>query len=293
MQPLEPHYHKLTFELLGVTPAPSKAALRKMTAWEICWNMKLPAAVREWYAFEEAWQHLNNEDRTVEEWYVYPLQDFLRRIVKAPLPTASDDDLILPVFSHSTGHGFWARLGPSEDPLVGWGEEVSYAEEVTYAEEPYSVCLFKWCWTKLTYWVDPYDHPEKSANTNFYLEAEGSCCGPVDLDYLKEHFREGVHTIVKDTYRKGRSPRTGEPITVIVPSLLRFFMPGARVQVDCEGDPHVAEVKATWRISADTADGLVNPTNPLWRWRDLAAKLSSPTRAGKAVLRRLRRARGG
>jgi hypothetical protein len=274
-------YHRKTFALLNEEPALSVSNLRKIERWEDRHGMRLPGAVREWYSLEGCEERLRVED--AEDFSPLGLQKALNRLGKAYQAGAGTNRLELG--SWEPGAVSYARFDGTQDPVVdlGWDE----GGEV----ERFSAFAFCRAWSRRTHSNELGD-TEIWGNSEFpLLQADEPTFSRADMAYLAERFSEGVHTLVAGRWREGRNPRTGQRLRLFAPvSVVRFFSRAVRVGVVCRGNPSRRRTEAHWDVSADSEKELVDAVaQHLWRQGSLAHTLTSPTKAGKAALRKLRR----
>jgi hypothetical protein len=184
------------------------------------------------------------------------------------------------------------RLNKTNDPPVTmswWGEAayVTGGKMGSRAGEPFSTFMFGYCWTRLI-GLAPYDDPTALPDDAFFLYAQQCEVGPIEVDYLIDHFRAGPHRLVKFQAHRAINPFTEEEMSVFDPSMLLFFNQAVRIEIQCQGNPTEAEVKAEWRIHADSSEGLFEAATRLSAF-GLSKLFRSSTKNGAAVLRKLRR----
>jgi uncharacterized protein (TIGR02996 family) len=289
-------YHRLTFALLGETPKLSKSNLKRIERWERRHGMTLPASLREWYALDGAEQRLGFDDKP--PFAPHPLQRSLtladpRRRRQLPgAPTYFSLGLW-----ENTEWGASAVLDGRPNPLVALGGDIDFGMDFT---RHFAAFAFLCGWYRLARqrmcFEDAYLYgwgfPRDDVDPDFaLLRADVVAFGARDGSYLAARFTEGLHHLAKGRWLDSRHPQTGDHLRLFRPaSVLRFFSPGVRVNVVCLGNPSRRAKPSYWEISADSEEQLFDAVAlHLWGHRTLAQTLTSPTRAGKAVLAKLRR----
>jgi hypothetical protein len=272
-------YHRKAFSLLNEEPVLSKAYARMIKKWERRRGIRLPTSLREWYSLEGAEERLRVDS---ESFFPLSLQSALkgmRKVASTP-PTMS-----FPFGSWDPGADCYARCDGSEDPLVDDSYESS--------GHTFSAFVFRRLWSRLTHsnefgWeyypdVDGAEFPR--------LRAKEPAFGKREIAYLAKHFSEAFHRTVDAQWRVGINPATGEPMRIQAPpSVLRFFSPSVRIEIQCRGNPLKRRLEADWDISANSTEDLVEAVaQHLWGHGTLSETLNGVTKAGKAALTALRR----
>jgi uncharacterized protein (TIGR02996 family) len=287
-------YHRQTFALLGEQPKYSGKNIRMMERWESNHGVTLPLALREWYSFEGAERRLAADIIGYDPLSLQRALKFatfrLRRQQQLGTPSA----FLVGRVPGGDG-GDTVLLEGGQDPPME--DDGGYLRDIFGAPERFSAFVFRHVWCRLIrsepywgmsgrWWEDWECAPERATPDFPLLQVVGVNFGPRDTSFLAERFTEGVHVLAKGRWRRGRHPQTGEGIRFYHPtSELRFFSPGVRLQVVCQGDPSSRAKPAYWEISADSVPQLVEAVaQHLWKYRDLSRAWTSPTTAGQKVL---------
>jgi hypothetical protein len=272
-QPVRLQYHQLTFDLLGEKPAVSEDALEKIRAWERRRGLQLPASVVEWYSLELP-PLLAADD--VDTWVASSLEELL-------------EDLKRQFKGRHQGKAkrvylgwMWGgeidvevRLTDAADPVVGTGASES---DLPLEEGPFSTFVFHQAWRRF--------FAADSVTRGFRVGASEPRFGPMELDYLIDHFTEGPRKVSFQGRSEMRNPFTGEMMKVY-PYEFHFFSRTARVWVSCRGDAARQEVETSWEIQADSRKALREVLRQVWPVGTLSQTLTGRTRGGRAVLKQL------
>jgi hypothetical protein len=287
-------YHQATFSLLNEQPVTATVNRGKIERWEHTNGTRLPASVREWYSLKGSEDRLHSG--RVENFGPLRLQKALNGLSKARQGGRASLANRLEIGYWDSGAVSYVRLDGSADPPVdgGWDDRVF--------SETFSAFAFVRAWSRKTsseefrhaYMWEDWVWYAQEADPNFpLLQADEPGFGRTEMAYLATRFTGGWHRLVRGRWREGIHPLTEEQLWFYVPvSVVRFFGPTARVQIVCQGDPSRRRTEAHWDISADSEAALVDVVSQhLWEYGTLAQSLRSPTQAGKAALRKLRRRR--
>jgi hypothetical protein len=285
------NFHKQTFALLNEQPVISTTNLRKIEKWERQHGMKLPSSVREWYTIEGAEERLRVDHP--EHFCPITLQKSLNRLSRQLEKEPRESTRRFEIGFWDSGAVNYARLSGGEDPDVDFGAD---GESEMGAFSNFVFCN---AWSRVTK-SDDFSHAYIWGSWVFYgqevganfplVQADEPLFSRRDMLYLAKHFSEGFHRIITGRWRKGINPQTKEALKTFAPvSVLRVFNSAVRLQILCQGNPTRRTTKAHWDISGKSEKDLLDAvTDSLWGYQTLAQTLASPTKAGRAVLSKLR-----
>jgi hypothetical protein len=232
-------YHDWLFRLLGHEPRVSADAVRTIKRWEAESRIKLPAALREWYALEgieDALAVILPEHRIV------PLPRLLETFASSIARQDRRRPRVL-LFGKRPGTTGWPIYlypdGTDDPPFI-----LAIYEEAL----PFSEGLADVAWSALT-----TDRPNLVAGAITDLDPPAEF-GPAQFDFLGEAFPQ---------MRRGSAD----------PPTFRFSRPGAWVEVEPEGDPSHAPWPAVYSLWADTEEQLLGLYESLWPCHGVPVRL--------------------
>jgi hypothetical protein len=269
--PLKLEYHQATLDFVGRTPAFSRAAVKRIDAAEKKTGLRLPPAVREWYSLTGCDTIILIPPYPVE---LAPLRDLLKNLDVAQDSTMSfsPNDLALPLQIgdvEGTGFRFWVSLDGSDDPRV-----IEADRGQIIAAEHFSEFLFGLAWER---------DPDLLYNA---LVAQKHRFGPPPLDFMKEHYNEGL-----PHYSRSEGNVTydwGGEIPGYTYRNYPFYNSDGVVTMRCSGDPTAREVPALWSFRAESAEALVWLVAPVWGFGGLNKALRATSEMGKSALKKLK-----
>jgi hypothetical protein len=285
-RPVKLKYHQATFLLLDEKPIISERAVKEIDRWEKRTGLKLPAAVKEWYSLEEAEQRFRHK---VSKFEPKPLGAMLKQWKRSRIE-------MLEIGWLKKECNYYTTVERSANP-----QAMSFYLDMEAKEGTFSAFVFRLIWDGLNH-ADPLtDHHEGD------LVAGRDVCGPMEFDFLQEHFFLGLHEVfevfrVTNPFQRRRWGKAyvrkedGKPSSKETSFPDRhdhyFFLPGKRILVRCTGDPTTGEMPALWTIGADTPEQLRDVTQRIWLCGHLSRTLKARDKSGKALLRELRRMMG-
>jgi hypothetical protein len=221
-EPARLRYHGLTFEMLRREPAVSAEAQHQVEAAERTCGRRLPGAVREWYCLDGGSRALC---RTLP-----PLPWVLMVLGWGGVTPSAEQPNRLLVGNEWSEVSYLLEVDGSDDPPVvveavgGRGRSRPYAAS-------FSAFVFAQAW------------PGGGAYT---LVAGDAGFGPMELDYLRDHLREGPSVEPAEGWTR-----------------FHFFNESGRVGVSHQGDPH-EEGPGVWQLCADSAGRLAELGRLVW-----------------------------
>lgn len=270
-------YHQNTFDLLHRRLAVSPKLLRQLERREQRCGQRLPTALRQWYALDEAVATLrqySNQDHPVGLTAV--LADFVRAV--RPRTPESQRYLLL-VKENQFCCRWFAQLNGTEDPPVVIGDyRREHGEPMRdVAANPcavsFSEFVFQWVWERFAEtWLDPvWGHSWPNYGNGFWLRSPREAALPEPVsDFLYENLI-------------GRRPdRDGNGLLTY-----HFYTPTQRLRVTTDRQD-VPGGKSAWWLHADTEEDLFQLAKLVEPWLNLRQTLSSEAAPGKKVLARLR-----
>jgi hypothetical protein len=264
-------YHQATLDFVGRKPAFSRPSVARIDAAEKKVGLRLPAAVREWYS-------LTRCDTIISPPYWIELMP-LRNLPKS-LQAVRDSTVIGPTgdklndlqvgYVDGTNYRFWLSIGESDDPPV-----IETDRDIIMAAQRFSEFIFGLAWER-----NP-DLPDDA------LAAEKHRFGPPPLDFMKEHYKEGlVH------YSRSEGHGTYDWTEDIPGYTYRnypFYNSDGMVTIRCSGDPTAREVPALWSFCAESVEALVSLVAPVWRFGGLNKALRATSKMGESALKKLKK----
>ncbi len=271
------NYHQLTFDLLAATPVLSKAAVKKIRAWERRRRLRLPSSVAEWYSLQSPPLPPTDDECA---WFPASLEELLKNLNRQFRGRDRRKTKYVYVGILWQESGVQVPLDGAADPVVGM-DEGSY---VLRDEGTFSVFVFHQTWDRF--------FAVNSRTRGFRVEAEEPRFGPMELDYLIERYSEGPRQVCCEG--KSELPDPFHPLEImkVYPDRFYFYSRMARVGVQCQADPTRYEGEAKWAIQAGSRKALLEVLRRLWRVGTLSETLTGKSRGGKMVLKQLRQAHG-
>jgi hypothetical protein len=269
--PLQLKYHQATLDFLGRKPALARAAVERIGAAEQLTGLRLPPSVREWYALTRCDAIILNPPMWIE---LAPLRELLKDLQRArdSMKNSPVCDYLpdIPI-AHidGTNYRFWLSLGDSDDPPV-----IEADRDMITAAEHFSEFLFGLAWEP-----DP-ELPHDA------LVARKHRFGPPPLDFMKEHYNEGL-----PHYSRGEGTFVYDHEGGIPGYTFRnypFYNSDGVITIRCSGDPTAREVPALWSFRADSVQALVKLVAPVWSFGGLNKALRAASEMGESALARLK-----
>jgi hypothetical protein len=277
-------FHQATLSFLGHKAAISASAVKEIDDAEKKVGLQVPAAVREWYSLA-GWEEAIANDRKrvlTKEEARFPIG--LDNLTAMPKNLQASKDHIDGCASVSLdrnpftgkplsptereaiqreheafrvlrvgqerGNPFWwgVALDGSDDPPVS-----EVRDTVGKVSGHFSTFIFCIIW-------EPHQiHNWHSVRDTrlAWLVAEKHPCGPGHLDFMREHYSEGLT----------HQPRLDESDVNFVSGACRypFYNSDGAITIQCTGDPGANEVPAHWSFTAASASSLVNLISPVWQ----------------------------
>jgi hypothetical protein len=261
-QPAKLKYHQVTLSFLNHKAAFASSAVKKIEAGEKKIGLQLPASVREWYSlagWEEAVSKLRKQVLTKDAArFPIGLAD-VPNLLKNLQELQNNMDAFrrgghTPSFTVGAEPGnpyrWYVALDGSDDPPVF---EID-RDQIKVAEH-FSSFIFGLVW-------EPFQVHDtiRARDTNrCWLVAEKHPCGYAHLDFLKEHYSEGL--VHQSRYEEG--------------TRYAFYNADGTITIQCPGDAVTKEVPAHWSFTADSVPSLVKLITPVWQFGGLNRALSS------------------
>ncbi len=179
-----PLYHQATLQLLDEKPIISAISLAGLQHFEQTHGLLLPAAVKAWYALEQAPALLSRYPpvgvvRSVQQ--LGHLESYWSDGVSHSIDLLKQGLLL--IMTEVQSNCFWAiELNDEDDPPVVVSEELSPSAKWHLCAEKFSVFVYTCIWDSLV--INPED--QMFGCKEFLL--------PTELDFLHERFREGPRT---------------------------------------------------------------------------------------------------
>jgi hypothetical protein len=272
--PIQLKYHQATLDFVGRKPAFSRPAVARIDDAEKKAKLRLPPAVREWYS-------LTGCDKLIDP-HMSPWLGLvsLRNLLK-DLESARDSTVALSPgdvaptlqigYVDGTNYRFWIDLDGSDDPRV-----VEVDRDMIIAAERFSEFVFG------LLWEPNYDLPDDS------LAAEKHRFGPPPLDFMKEHYKEGLPHYSRCEGQGIYDWGEEIPIPGYTYRNYPFYNSDGMVTIRCSGDPTARELPALWSFRADSVEALVKLVAPVWGFGGLNKALRATSEMGKAALKKLK-----
>jgi hypothetical protein len=263
-------YHRATLDCVGRKPALSRAAVKLIDAAEKKTGLQLPPSVREWYSLTGCDTIIGNPPVWHE---LATLRDLLKNLESArDLIEHFAGRAVTPALQigqiDGSSYRFWLDLDGSADPPVS---EVD--RDAFIAAEHFSEFLFGLVW-------EP--DPNLSGDA---LVASKHPFGPPPLDFMKEHYNEGLPH--RSRYEGNFPfPRRGKSIRYTFRNY-PFYNSDGKVTIRCAGDPTTQVVPALWSFHAASVTALVKLVTPVWRFGGLNKALRATSELGESALVKL------
>jgi hypothetical protein len=261
-------YHQATLDFLGRKPALSRAAIKRIDTAEKKTGLRLPPAVREWYSLTGC-DTIINPPMWIE---LAPLPELLKNLQQARDSMERFPTGYLPALQigqiDGSSYYFWIDLGESDDPSVTEADR-----DMITAAEHFSEFLFGLAWEP-----DP-DLP------NDALVAKKHRFGPPPLDFMKEHYNEGLPHYSRCEGKFVYDVKGGIPGYTF--RNYPFYNADGMVTIRCSGDPTAREVPALWSFRADSVAALVKLVAPVWSFGGLHKALRATSEMGELALVKL------
>ena len=251
MQPPLLRYHQAVMDLLSWEPYISAEAVAALAAAEERCGFKLPAAVREWYSIGDVRRVTSDIDSL--DWFLTHLQppgsNWGAHAVGPNLCIGGDG-----------GDGSYILLLTGEDdPPILEQNEPAYGDfDLHPIADHFSLFVMLYA----HYW------------STWLLHWSNVATGPMQLDYLREHFREGP----------SNRPDGARP-------LYTFYNAGMLLIVEPGGDASVREFAANWSLRAETEESFSAALQRLWLIPGIAQE--TPQRLRPSVQRVVDHLRAG
>jgi hypothetical protein len=265
--PIQLKYHQATLDFVGRKPALSRAAVKLIDAAEQKASLRLPPAVREWYSLTGC------DTLPPMSIALAPLQNLLKSLQSARDSLGYLDgtnDLQIGRLE-GTNYSFWLALGGPDDPPV---IEFEHFDDIIIAAEHFTEFVFGFAWELNS------DLPDDA------LAAEEHPFGPPPLDFMKEHYKEGL---VHYSRSEGDGTEWEGDIPGYTYRNYPFYNSDGMVTIRCSGDPTARELPALWSFRAQSAEALVRLVAPVWRFGGLSKALRATSEMGKSALKKLKR----
>ncbi len=242
-------YHRAAFELLGREPVVSEEAVRLIEKAERHCGRRLAASVREWYSLRDAVALLPRH------YHPRPLESVLNNFLS--------EGRIALGFDGGDSEWFVKPDGSDDPPVVvdEWFGDPDDGEH-PFADR-FSVFLFSWVWEAVT-------NEAQRSPTGFAVQALNTGFGPMELDFLKEHFQEA------------EAPRWEGA------QCRYFFTAGQRVMA-YQHSPRLGIFVTSWYLTADSAAHLACLLRRLWPCLARVKDVRSQSPPAREVLEQVRR----
>jgi hypothetical protein len=242
-------YHQAVFDMLGRPPVVCEEATRRIDEAERQCGRSLPASVREWYSLRDAVALIPRW------WHPRPLESVLKDFRSGGRIALGFDG----------GDCEWfVKPDGSDDPPVVVEQSFGLPDD---GEHPYAdrlaVLLFSWVW-------DGVAHEEQMTAAGFGVQALNTGFGPMELDFLKEHFREAE----APCWEGGQT--------------WFFFTAGQRVTAHRSRVRLDMEV-TNWYLMADSAADLARLLRRLWPCLARLKQVYTRSQQAREVLEQVRR----
>jgi hypothetical protein len=250
--PAAQKYHQVIFDLLGRRPVVSEEATRRIDEAERQCGRPLPGSVREWYSLRDAVSLIPRW------WHPRPLESVLTNFRAGGRIALGFDG----------GDCQWfVKPDASDDPPVVVEQWFGLDDD---GEHPYAdrlaVLLFSWVWDGLT-------HEAQMTTAGFGVQALNTAFGPMELDFLKEHFQEAE-----------APPWEGGQTWF-------FFTAGQRVLAQRSWMRLGVDV-TNWYLTADSAADLACLLRRLWPCLARVKAVGTRSQPAREVLEQVRRELG-
>jgi hypothetical protein len=271
-------YHQNVWDLLGLEPWVSEAALRLIEKSERRCGHRLPSSVREWYATEGVVPLKQLESALSDDfgglWHKYsngdhpcPLPAVLEAFERVSNTGFQGDRFVdVVVADQECGYCFFEVDG-SDDPPA-WSEDYRReAADRRRVGDTFSDFLFGWFHDNAI--VGPESH--RPFPNGLWLRS------PRDEALLPPHVDHFIDTMEE-------RPHLQKPGGVVQ---YHFGLPGARLRITTD-DCRTADGRSAWWLDADSPEALADLARRVWHVGGLAKTLRCEAEVGQAVLRALR-----